>query len=257
MKDVYLSVIIPSYNERENLERGVLAQVRDYLKKQQFDWEVIVSDDDSPDQTSKNLAKDFCQANDGFTFLENPHGGKPFALWAGLQKAKGQLVLFTDMDQSTPITELAKLLPFYEQSFDIVIGSRGMERKNYSLLRQVGSVVFKLFRQSLILPDITDTQAGFKSFKREVALKIFPKLQVIRQGNTGAKGWSVGSWDAEFLYIAEKMGYKIKEVATAWENLDLAVGTKQSGTGKYLKESVEMVQQIFRIRINDAKGYYQ
>lgn len=257
MTDVYLSVVIPSYNETENLKRGVLGEVRDYLEKQKYSWEVVVSDDGSPDEEARRLAREFCEANPGFIFLENKHGGKPFAVWGGMQKAKGEILLLTDMDQSTPISELDKILPYYKEGYDIVIGSRGLERKSYSLLRRVGSVIFKVFRQLFILPNIVDTQAGFKSFKLEIALKIFPKLQVIRQGNTGTKGWSVGSWDAEFLYIADKQGCKIKEVPIAWENRDLAVGTKKSGSGKYLKESVEMVQQIFRIRFNDLRGFYR
>lgn len=255
VKNIFLSVVIPSYNETENLKSGVLDQVKNYLQKQKYTWEVLVSDDGSISE-AKKLAKDFCEGNRGFTFLENPHGGKPFALWAGIQKAGGEIVLFTDMDQSAPISELDKLLPWYKEGYDLVIGSRGTERKSYSLLRQLGSVIFKIFRQSILLPNITDTQAGFKSFKREIGLKIFPKLQIIRQGNTGTKGWSVGSWDAEFLFIADKLGYKIKEVPILWENRDLSVGTKKSGSGKYLKESWEMVQQMFRVRVNDLKGYY-
>lgn len=255
MKRIFLSVVIPSYNETENLKRGVLAEVRDYLSLQKYSWEVIVSDDGSVDE-AKKLAKEFCENSKGFTYLQNEHAGKPFAVWSGVQKAQGEIVLLTDMDQSAPIFELEKILPCYKENYDIVIGSRGTERKSYSLLRRIGSVIFKTFRQSIILPNIVDTQAGFKSFKLGIGLKIFPKLQVIRQGNTGAKGWSVGSWDTEFLFIADKLGYKIREVPILWENRDMAVGTKKSGSGKYLKESVEMVQQMFRVRVNDLRGYY-
>ncbi len=257
MKDLFLSVVIPSYNETENLARGVLGQVRDYLLKQDYDWEVVVSDDGSPDEKARRLARDFCDQNKNFRFLENEHGGKPFAIWSGIQKVKGKIVLITDMDQSTPITELGKLLPYYKENFDVVIGSRGLERKSYSVLRKIGSIIFKVFRQIFILPKIVDTQAGFKSFKREIGLEVFPQLQIIRQGNRGIKGWSVGSWDAEFLFIADKKGYKIKEVPVTWENTDLAVETKKSGSGKYLRESAEMVQQIFRIRFNDFRGFYK
>lgn len=257
MKNVFLSVVIPSYNETENLRSGVLGKVADYLSAQKYAWEVIVSDDGSPDRQARTLAKDFCQRHKNFVFLENEHGGKPFALWSGIQKAQGKIILITDMDQSTPIAEVEKLLPYYDQGYDLVVGSRGLDRKNYSLLRRTGSVIFKIFRQIFILPNIVDTQAGFKSFRREIALKIFPRLQIIRQGNTGTKGWSVGSWDAEFLFIADKNGYKIKEVPITWENTDLAVGTKKSGSAKYLRESIEMVQQIFRIKLNDLRSFYK
>ena len=257
MKDTFLSVVIPSYNETENLKSGVLDDVEAYLKKQKYSWEVFISDDGSPEPEARNLARDFCQRHENFTFLENEHGGKAFALWAGIKKASGRIVLITDMDQSTPISEVGKILPYYQEGYGVVIGSRGVERKNFSLLRKVGSVVFKIFRQIFLLPNIVDTQAGFKSFKLEIGLEIFPRLQIIRQGITGAKGWSVGSWDSEFLFIADKSGHKVKEVPIAWENRDLSVGTKQSGTGKYLAESIEMIQQIFRIRLNDLRGFYK
>lgn len=257
-EDIFLSVVIPSYNETKNLERGVLSEVRDYLQKQKYTWEVIVSDDGSSDEAAKKLARDFCERNKGFVFKENDHGGKVFAIWSGIQESKGQIVLETDMDQSAPISELPKLLSNYDDGYDIVIGSRGIERKNFSLLRKVGSSVFRVFRQTFILPKIIDTQAGFKSFKREVAMVVFPKLQVIRQGRDGVKGWSVGSWDAECLFIADQMGFKIKEVPIVWANRDLDMETKKSDSGgKYMKESIEMVKQIFRVRINDIKGYYK
>ncbi len=258
MTSIFLSVIIPSYNEKENLQRGVLSEVRNYLSKQKYTWEVIVSDDGSPDEQSRQLAKDFCQTNKGFAFLENSHGGKPLALWAGIQKASGQVVLISDMDQSTPVSESEKLLEYYKQNFDIVIGSRGVERKNSSLFRQLASVVFRTFRRSIILPQIIDTQCCFKSAKKAVFLDVFPRLQIIKQAPQNTKGWTVGSWDAEFLFIAIKYGYKIKEVPVLWENRDQAMGTKESTSkGQFVKESLDMVKQIFRVRINDLKGFYE
>jgi len=101
-KKPLLSVVIPCYNEEANLERGVLNQVRDYLEKQSYSWEVIISDDGSADN-SKNLVKKFVDKHPGFILLKNQHGGKPYAVWQGIKKARGEIVLFTDMDQSTPI----------------------------------------------------------------------------------------------------------------------------------------------------------
>lgn len=256
MKEVYLSVIIPSYNETENLKRGALAEVRDYLKKQKYTWEVIVSDDGSPQQECRQIAAEFCKENDGFIFCQNEHGGKPVALWGGLQKASGEIILITDMDQSAPITELDKLLPWYKEGIDVVIGSRGTERKNSSLFRQIASTLFRLFRQTVILPKILDTQAGFKSMKKTVAMEAFPKLQAIRQKGQNVTGWKVGAWDAELLFIVNKYGHKIKEVPILWENRDVSTG-KDSGGGKFVKESLEMLEQIFRARYNDIRGYYK
>ncbi len=257
MKSIYLSVIIPSYNETENLKRGVLDQVNSYLSKQSYTWEVIVSDDGSPAKESRELAKAFCDNHKEFTFLENAHAGKPFAVWAGIQKASGKIVLFTDMDQSTPITELSKLLPYFDQGYKIVIGSRGSARKNSSPLRLLASTVFREVRRTFLLRNIIDTQAGFKALNREVALELFPLLQIIRQGVEVNTGWRVTSFDVELLYAAERRGYKIAEVPVIWENEDLAMDTKKSSNkGKFLKESVDMLGEIIRVKKNAMQGLY-
>lgn len=258
MKEIFLSVVIPSYNETENLQRGVLGEVRDYLSKQKYDWEVIVSEDESPDLESRRLAKEFCDKNEHFVFVQNKHGGKALAIWSGIQKSSGKIVLFADMDQSTPISEVEKLLPFFDQGYGVVIGSRGLERKNFSLFRKLASVIFRTFRGIFVLREIVDTQAGFKAFTREAITKIFPKLEAVRKSSEMAQGWTVGSWDTELLFIAKKWGYKIKEVPIVWEDRDISVAkAKERQQGKFVKESLDMLKQIFRVRINDFRGFYE
>lgn len=256
MKDVYLSVIIPSYNETENLRRGVLNEVKNYLSKQKYSWEVIVSDDQSPDDESRHLARDFCEQNPKFTFLENIHGGKPQAIWSGIQKATGQLVLFTDMDQSTPISELDKLLPYFEKGYDIAIGSRGLERKNFSIFRKLASFIFHNFRCFFLLGEIADTQAGFKCLRTEIAKEIFPKLAAIKSAGV-FRGWTVTSFDVEMLVIAKTRGYKIAEVPILWEDRDLSIAkAKERQGGKFIKESIEMFQEVLRVKSNQLRGLY-
>jgi len=246
---IFLSVVIPCYNEEANLKRGVLREVNDYLQKQKYSWEVIISDDGSTDK-SKDLAEKFAKAHRGFRLLKNQHGGKPYAVWQGIKKAQGEIVLFTDMDQSTPIKELAKLIPFFDK-YEIVIGSRGLERENFSLIRKVGSSVFRNFRKIILLRDIDDTQCGFKVFRKDIAEKLFPRLQFFKESEK-VKGWKVTSFDVELLFLAEKSGYKIKEVPVEWFDRDVSKGKERS----YSKESVEMLEQIIRVKINDIKGRY-
>lgn len=255
MKQIFLSVIIPSYNETENLRRGVLSEVESYLAPQKYTWEVIISDDGSPDLEARKLAKDFVGAHKNFRFLEGEHAGKPFAVWSGIKEARGEIVLFTDMDQSTPLFELGKILPYFEQGYDVVIGSRGLERKNFTLLRRLASMIFREVRRSFLLNDIIDTQAGFKAFRTGVAREIFPLLQVIRSEKDKTSGWKVTSFDVELLVAAEKRGYKIAEVPVAWEDRDVSRG-KSRGTLKFAKESLEMLSEIFRVKANDLRGFY-
>lgn len=256
MNKLFLSVIIPSYNEAENLKRGVLGEVFDYLSKQNYTWEVIISDDGSPDEESKRKASDFCQSHSGFRFIENEHGGKPSAVWAGIKRASGRIILFTDMDQSTPIWEAEKLLPLFGQGYDIVIGSRGLERKKFSLFRRLASAVFREFRRSILLGRVIDTQAGFKALRKEVAMEVFPLLEIFRGRGEAAVGWKVTAFDVELLVAAERRGYKIAEVPVEWEDRDVAKG-KSRGTFKFVRESGEMLQEIFRVKFNDALGFYQ
>lgn len=255
-RNIFLSVIIPSYNETENLRRGVLDEVANFLKKKDFSWEVIISDDGSSDNQAKKIAKDFCERNKNFFFLENEHLGKPFAVWSGIQKAQGEIILFTDMDQSTPLSQVDKLLPQFDQGFDVAIGSRGLERKNFPLFRRLASAIFREFRRSLLLSKIIDTQAGFKAMRSLVAREIFPLLQIFRQPAQLAKGWKVTAFDVELLVAAQVRGYKIAEVEIDWEDRDVTAG-KSRGTKKFIHESVEMIQEILRVKFNVLRRFYQ
>lgn len=253
MKKIFLSIIIPCYNEKGNLKRKMLAGIEKYLRGQKFSWEVIISDDGSNDG-SQELIQSQIRNWKNFDLLKNAHGGKPFALWHGIQKAKGEYVLFTDMDQSTPIVELDKLLPFINDGYPVVIGSRGIDRKSFPFYRKLGSLVFMSVRKAFILSDIDDTQCGFKIFKRTLAKKTFPKLEFFRRQSI-ARGWTVTSYDVELLHIIEKTGEKIKEVRVTWEDADVSK-SKGGGLSRYVKESREMLTQILRVKLNDMRGMY-
>jgi dolichyl-phosphate beta-glucosyltransferase len=245
-----VSVIIPNYNEHENLARGVLDEVATYLKKAPFSYEVIISDDGSSDSSPAFIA-DFVKGNKNFKLLKNSHGGKAAAVWAGIQEAAGDVIIFSDMDQSTPLKELEKLLPFYEEGYDVVFGSRGRMRDNFPIHRQLMSWGFRMVRQIFLLRGIIDTQCGFKSMRRDVALEVFPLLQIIRFPKT-AKGWSVSAFDVELLFLAQKRGYRLKEVDVVWKDRDISKGKQKN----LIHESLDMLKQIFRVSLNDYKGRY-
>lgn len=251
-----LSIIIPNYNEKENLQAGSLEGVAAYLSKAKFSWEVIISDDGSTDG-SRELVEEFVKKQKslpanrrGFRLLKNAHGGKAAAINAGVSAAKGEIILFTDMDQSTPIKEVEKLLPYYDEGYDVVFGSRGKARNNFPIMRQITSWGFRAFRQLFLLSHITDTQCGFKSFKNATAKKLFPKLSVLRQK---ASGWTVSAFDVELLFLAEKAGYKLKEVDVEWSQQDISTGKGN----KLVKESIDMLKQIITVKVNDLKGLYR
>lgn len=255
VKKPYVSVIIPCYNEQKNLEAGVLDEVYQYLATRDYPWEVVIVNDEATDN-SKALIERFIAGKVNFSLYNIPHGGKPAAVWAGIQRARGEVVLFTDMDQSTPIVELGNLLPWHKQGFDVVIGSRGFTREGFSILRKLGSVVFRALRRIFLLRDIGDTQCGFKMCSRESALRTFPHLQFFKLAERPT-GWKVTAYDVELLYLLEMCGYRIKEVTVTWRNRDLSDTKSQQGDlSRYVNESLDMAKQIIRIKSNQRKGFY-
>lgn len=249
-----ISVIIPCYNEEKNLQRGVLEEVYGYLQRQDYHWEVIIADDGSTDR-SRELVTGTVADKPGFQLVALPHGGKPAAIWGGLQHASGEAVLFTDMDQSTPIGELGKLLPWYREGYDVVIGSRGTSREGFSILRRVGSWVFRTMRSAFLLREIHDTQCGFKLFRREPVIELFPQLQFFKED--APSGWKVTAYDVELLYLFDRAGYTIKEVEVAWENRDVSDTKGQGGElVRYMRESWSMAREVVRVNVNRVRGLY-
>lgn len=246
----YLSVVVPAYNEEPNFQKGTIDQVPEYLAKQSYSYEVIIVDDGSEDATAK-LAADFAKKHKNIRVIKNPHQGKAETVKTGVINAKGELVLFTDFDQATPISEVEKLLPLFPQ-YDIAIGSRqlpGAKREKEPIYRHLMGLGFNLVVQAIAVRGIWDTQAGFKCFKGEVAKKLFGRLKVYGAARK-VKGALVTAFDVELLFLAQKMGYKIKEVPIAWHH----VATTRVSP---LKDSLRMFRDVVKVRLNDLAGVYK
>lgn len=250
-RDIFLSIVITQYNEKKNLERGVLNEVRTFLEKQLYTWEVVINDDGSTDGSDAFVA-DYVTQHPQFSLIRGDHGGKAAGLLNGIRHARGTLICTPDMDMSTPVSEVTKMLPFFDQGYDIVIGSRGTERQNFSLLRKTASTLFRLFRKTFLLRNINDTQCGFKMYRTDLAQKLFPRLDAV---TLKSEGWTVTAFDVELLFMAQKLGHRIKEVPVHWEDEDVS-DTKNRG-GKFVKESLDMAKQILRVRWNWLRGKYR
>lgn len=245
-----LSVVIPCYNEEENLKRGVLDEIISFLRKKEPDFELIVVDDGSSDNSLAFL-QDYLQNHRQARLIKANHLGKAPALNIGIQQAKGEIILLTDMDQSTPIDQWLKLKPYFNQGYQAVIGSRGKGRTNFSFFRQLLSWGFRNIRKSLLLKDIDDTQCGFKAFRSRPLKVIFPYLSVVKEAEI-ASGWRVSAFDVELLFIMEKLHLPVKEVPVKWEDKDISLGKSRN----FLKESIEMFKEILRVKINNWQGRY-
>lgn len=208
----YLSVIIPAYNESENLNRGTFKDVLDYLEKQKYTWEVIVVNDGSSDNTLKLLNK-----FSNIKVIDNSHQGKASTVLTGGLAAKGEIVLFTDMDQATPISEFDKLLEKIKLGYDIVIGSRS-GRKGAPLFRHILAYGNVMLRTIILRLPFRDTQCGFKVLTAPVAKRIFSLMRKLRPVVTIAGPAVDPGFDVELLYLGRKWGYKICEVPVVWHH---------------------------------------
>jgi glycosyltransferase involved in cell wall biosynthesis len=246
-----LSVVIPSYNEIGNLRKGTLSKVQKYLDKKDYDYEVLIVDDGSTDG-SREYVKKFVRDEPEFHLIENTHSGKAGAVTTGMLKAKGDFVLFTDMDQATPIEELEELLPYTEKGFDVVIGSRNSNRQGAPLTRKIMAKGMMVLRSTIVgLPEIKDTQCGFKLFSKKATKEIFKKIDSLHNGFKAINRSSVtAGFDIELLYIAESLGFKIKEVPVDW----LYVETRRVSP---IKDSFEGFVELFKIRNNITSGKYK
>jgi len=238
----HLSVVIPSFDEMANLQKGVLQKVRDFLEKKKYPYEVIVVDDGSKDG-SVTFIDNFVKDNKSFSLIKNSHMGKAGTVTSGMLKARGEYVLFTDMDQATPIEEIDKLLPEFAKGYDVVIGSRDTYRKGSPLTRRIISRAAIILRKRIVgLPSISDTQCGFKAFTFEAKEEIFKKIHEIHHGYSVISGSAVtAGFDVELLLLANNKGYKIKEVPVTW----LYVETRRVNP---IKDSVEGVKDLLQIR---------
>lgn len=207
-----LSVIIPTYNEQNRIQQTI-QDISTYFSQHPIRIELIIVDDGSKDNTLSILQKECSSQSVPFTILQNSRNrGKGYSIKRGMLHANGDIRLFTDADLSTPIDEYEKMAQaLLEEDYDIAIGSRALAESHKTIpqnfVRDRMGKLFGYIVRWLLLPDIQDSQCGFKAFTAECAQQIFPELTICRFG-----------FDPELLCIAKKRNYRIKEVPITWEN---------------------------------------
>jgi dolichyl-phosphate beta-glucosyltransferase len=228
-----LSVVIPCYNEELRLPRTI-ELVERYLDGNKTTYELILVDDGSVDGT-RQVMDAAARQHAGVQIEALPHNrGKGRALAVGVEAAKGDEVLVTDADLSTPIEELNKLQAALQRGAGIAIGSRALRASRVEVSQPFYRVLmgkgFNLIVQAVLLPGIWDTQCGFKLFRGDVAHRVFANLITDGFG-----------YDPEVLYRARKEGVKIAEVPVVWRN---SAPTKVSP----VRSSVDMLKHVVRLR---------
>lgn len=238
---IYLSVIIPVYNE-ENRIAKTLESIKNFLAKQNYQSEVLVVSDGSTDKTAETV-KTFEGKIPNLRIIENKENhGKGYVTRQGMTEAKGECRVFMDADNSTSLDQIDSFLPFFEQGYDVVIGDRDLKESkiavHQSRVKELLGDFGNFLIQALAVPGIEDTQCGFKVFSKKASEEIFKRMTIDRWG-----------FDIEALALAFKFGYKIKTVPVVWVN-DPNSKVKLSG---YVNTFVELA----RIKRNLMTGKYE
>lgn len=208
---MHLSVVIPAYNEEKSIGQ-TLKEIGQYLRRQDYDWEILVVDNNSKDSTAR-VAEKLRAEIGNLHLIHQPIQGKGYAVTKGMLEARGDWCLFTDADNATTIDHLEKMWPYTKEDYAVVIGSlavkgaRIMRGGEEPLWRVILGKLGNKWIQFFAVWGVNDTQRGFKLFSTRAAKDIFSRLTVF--------GWG---FDVEVLAIAKHFGYKIKEIPVTWNN---------------------------------------
>jgi glycosyltransferase involved in cell wall biosynthesis len=236
------SFILPAYNESERLASS-LPKVQEYVRQRRLDAEIIVVNDGSKDDTA-DIVRKFAALDDCVRLLENPgNRGKGYSVRNGMLHARGDVILFSDTDLSSPIYEADKLFAAIRNGADVAIGSRWLQRElqteRQPLMRQLYGRLFNLGLRIVLGLDFKDTQCGFKAFSREAAHVIFPRQHIERWG-----------FDPEILFLAKKFKLKTAEVPVEWAH-------DHRSKISPLRDGLRMGSEVLQVRWNEIRGRYE
>jgi glycosyltransferase involved in cell wall biosynthesis len=236
-----LSIVIPAYNESARIE-AALSSVLTCVEARSWDAEILVVDDGSTDGTPAIIQR-WRSTHPRLHLIQNPgNRGKGYSVRNGLLQSAGDIVMFTDADLSAPIEEAERLIEAIDNGADVAIGSRWLDKQKQTIhqpiYRRFFGRCFNWVTRKVIGLPFKDTQCGFKAFKRDAAQTIF-RLQTIER-------WG---FDPEILFIARKLKYTIVEVPVTW-------GHDERSRISYLKDGLQMLQEMGQIRANSLRGRY-
>ncbi len=239
--NIYLSIVIPAYNEEKRIG-DTLGKIVDYLKIKNFKSEITVVIDGSTDSTIE-VVREYERFVYKLTIIENETTmGKGYSVRRGMLESNGDFVLFTDADLSTPINEIEKLFFWLDKGYDVAIGSRSLKESQVeiyqSFMRRSMGKIFNKIISLIVFTGFKDTQCGFKCFKRDVVDNVFRKQRI--------EGFA---FDVEILLIARRQGFRIKEVPVRWLN---------SPYSKFhiIKDSLHMLYDLFRMKFYNLLNRY-
>lgn len=242
MRHLTYSVIIPAYNESQRIG-ATLEKVLAYIAEKSWVAEVIVVNDGSRDETPE-IVRRFARQNPAVRLVENPgNRGKGYSVRHGMLEARGDVVLFSDADLSSPICEAEKLIDAICQGAEVAIGSRWLQAElqteRQPVYRQLFGRMFNLLLRLILGLRFKDTQCGLKAFTRRAAQSIFPRQKIERWG-----------FDPEVLFLANKFGMRVREVPVQWAH-------DERSKINPVADGLRMFTELLTIRWNDLTGEYR
>lgn len=234
-----LAVVIPAYNEALRIEQ-TLEQLSAYLRTSPWSWEIRVVDDGSSDGTAEIVAN-AARQEPRVVLQREPHRGKGGAVTAGMLSSAAQYRFLCDADLSMPVHELRRFLPPALGDADIAIGSRegaGSRRVGEPWSRHAAGRAFNTLVRRLMVPEVQDTQCGFKMFTAAAVEAVFPRVTV--------QGWA---FDIEVLYVARLLGLRIREVPIEWHY-------RADSRLRMMRDGIGMLQELLEMRARARAGAY-
>lgn len=237
-RDVYLSVIIPCYNEEKRVPKTIDA-ISEYLSRQPYTYEIVVVSGGSTDNTVKVVEEKMKYIPNLHVIALSKKLGKGYTVKKGMLGVQGRIRLFTDADNATDISHFEKMKPFFDEGYEAVICSRDSKDAKGAvqavaqpfhkrILGNIGNLVIQI----MAVPGIWDTQCGFKAFRDFAAERIFSQTKINGFG-----------FDIEVLAVARLAGYRVGIVPAHWVNdFDTKVGLST-----YIKVLLETIQIRFNL----------
>lgn len=243
-EDVYLSVVVPAYNEEQRIEK-TLRRISECLAQKPFTYEILVVIDGATDGTAgiiRRLTGDIAHLR----FIDRKvNRGKGATVIEGMLASVGRVRLFTDADNSTDIAYFEEMRPFFDKGYEVVISSRNpLDAAGAS--QEIPQVWYKrlmgmagnIFIQLVAVRGIWDTQNGFKAFRDFAVEAIFPQLRI--------QGWG---FDIEILALARTLKYRIGIIPVHWKN--------DTMSHVRLSSYFEVLWQTVLVRWNVIRGRYK
>jgi len=237
-----LSIIIPAYNE-EALIASTLDGLQTYLSARPEQFEIIVVDDGSQDQTVASIRAWKNRSSTDLRLLVNQKNmGKGFSIRRGVLESRGRHVIFVDADLPYDLYAIDDFLKALRSGCDLAIGSRvlpGSEVRGVPALRYAAGQVFSWMVQAVLFRGLPDTQCGFKSFTSAAAKEIFRRLTI---GGFG--------FDVEMLFVARKLKFAIQPIAVHM------IEHRHRSRVRLFIDSLKMFANLFMVRWMDWQGKY-